>query len=68
MLTNHLKIIQYITDMAKQMNQMAHQAQSPFLALLLDMVVEEGQDIIKNAETCEDDSNATETRSHQSVE
>ncbi|WP_455482560.1 hypothetical protein V4P56_02855 [Bartonella sp. B35(2025)] len=68
MFINHLKIIQYITDMSKQMNQMARQARSPLLALLLDMVAKEGQSIINSAEALGEDSNSTMTHNHQSVE
>lgn len=46
-----LKIIRYITDMSRQMNVMASDADSPFLAFLLEMVTKEGQNILKNAET-----------------
>lgn len=47
----HLKIISYITDMSRQMNVMAADADSPFLAFLLAMVTKEGQTILKNAES-----------------
>lgn len=43
-----LKIIGYITDMSKQMNEMAMNVDSPFLAFLLDMATKEGQNILKN--------------------
>ncbi len=46
-----LKTIGYITDMSRQMKVMAAEANSPFLALLLAMVTKEGQTILKNAET-----------------
>ncbi|AQT42793.1 hypothetical protein BBC0178_013270 [Bartonella apihabitans] len=46
-----LKIIGYITDMSKQMNEMAINVDSPFLAFLLDMVAKEGQNILKNSES-----------------
>lgn len=68
MFINRLKVIQYITDMSKQMNQMARQAHSPLLALLLDMVVEEGQSIINSAEALGEDPNSTRTHNRQSVE
>ncbi|WP_455475366.1 hypothetical protein [Bartonella sp. B17] len=68
MFVNHLKIIQYITDMSKQMNVMARQARSPLLALLLDMAAKEGQNIINNAESLREDPNSTMTHNHQSVE
>ncbi|PIT70475.1 hypothetical protein [Bartonella tribocorum] len=68
MFINHLKVIQYITDMSKQMNQMAHQAHSPLLALLLDMVAKEGQSIINSAEVLGEDQDPTMTHNHQSVE
>lgn len=47
----HLKIISYITDMSRQMNVMAADADSPFLAFLLAMVTKEGQTILKNAKS-----------------
>ncbi|WP_455474877.1 hypothetical protein [Bartonella sp. B30(2025)] len=68
MFVNHLKVIQYITDMSKQMNVMARQARSPLLALLLDMAAKEGQSIINNAEALNDDQNSTMTHNHQRVE
>ncbi|WP_332065533.1 hypothetical protein [Bartonella sp. CB189] len=68
MFVNHLKVIQYITDMSKQMNLMARQTHSPLLALLLDMVAKEGQSIINSAETLREDSNSTMTHNRQSVE
>ncbi|WLT09583.1 hypothetical protein RAM19_05470 [Bartonella apihabitans] len=43
-----LKTIGYITDMSKQMNEMARNVDLPFLAFLLDMVAKEGQNILKN--------------------
>ncbi|CBI76473.1 protein of unknown function [Bartonella clarridgeiae 73] len=68
MFINHLKIIHYITDMSKQMSQMARQAHSPLLALLLDMVAEEGQSIINNAEALGEDPNSTMIHNRQSAE
>ncbi|WP_455481382.1 hypothetical protein V3564_03260 [Bartonella sp. B12(2025)] len=68
MFINHLKVIQYITDMSKQMNLMARQAHSPLLALLLDMVAKEGQSIINSAEALGEDPNSTMTHNHQGVE
>ncbi|WP_336279246.1 hypothetical protein [Bartonella sp. CB175] len=68
MFVNHLKVIQYITDMSKQMNLMARQTRSPLLALLLDMVAKEGQSIINSAEALREDPNSTMTHNHQSVE
>ncbi|WP_375618114.1 MULTISPECIES: hypothetical protein [unclassified Bartonella] len=68
MFINHLKVIQYITDMSKQMNQMARQAHSPLLALLLDMVAKEGQSIINSAEALGEDQDSTMTHNHQSAE
>ncbi|OPB31625.1 hypothetical protein [Bartonella sp. AR 15-3] len=68
MFIKHLKIIHYITDMSKQMSQMARQAHSPLLALLLDMVAEEGQSIINSAEALGEDPNSTMIRNHQSAE
>ncbi|WP_455477584.1 hypothetical protein [Bartonella sp. B41] len=68
MFINHLKIIQYITDMSKQMNQMARQARSPLLALLLDMAAKEGQSIINSAESLGEDKNSTMTHNHSNVE
>nr|CBI82186.1 hypothetical protein B11C_40041 [Bartonella schoenbuchensis R1] len=68
MLINRLKIIHYITDMSKQMSQMARQAHSPLLALLLDMVAKEGQSIINNSEGLGEDSTPTMTHNRQSVE
>ncbi|WP_336276905.1 hypothetical protein [Bartonella sp. CB178] len=68
MFVNHLKVIQYITDMSKQMNVMARQARSPLLALLLDMAAKEGQSIINSAESLGEDSDSTMTHNHQSVE
>lgn len=46
-----MKTIKYITDMSRQMNVMAANADSPFLAFLLDMVAKEGQNILKSAES-----------------
>ena len=43
-----VEIIGYIVDMSRQMNIMANNANSPFLAYLLEMVAKEGQHIIKN--------------------
>ncbi|WP_317993300.1 hypothetical protein [Bartonella gliris] len=68
MFINHLKVIQYITDMSEQMNQMARQARSPLLALLLDMVAKEGHSIINSAETLGEDPNSTMTHNHPGVE
>lgn len=50
------------------MNQMARQAHSPLLALLLDMVAEEGQSIINKAEALGEDSNPTMTHNHRNAE
>nr|CBI79352.1 hypothetical protein BAR15_120391 [Bartonella sp. AR 15-3] len=50
------------------MSQMARQAHSPLLALLLDMVAEEGQSIINSAEALGEDPNSTMIRNHQSAE
>lgn len=47
MLEDRAKVIAYITDMSRQMNAMAVKADMPFLAYLLDMVVKEGQNILK---------------------
>lgn len=44
-----LKTIGYITDMSRQMKVMAAELDSPFLALLLEMVAKEGQNILKDA-------------------
>ncbi len=49
-----LKIIGYITDMSKQMNEMATNVDSPFLAFLLDMVAKEGQNILKNNDSSQE--------------
>lgn len=46
---NRLKVIGYITDMSRQMNTMALNANVPFLAFLLDMVANEGQNMLKGA-------------------
>ncbi|MCT6871658.1 MAG: hypothetical protein M3Z70_07470 [Bartonella sp.] len=46
---NRLKVIGYITDMSRQMNTMALNANVPFLAFLLDMVAKEGQNMLKGA-------------------
>lgn len=46
-----LKTIGYITDMSRQMKVMAADVDSPFLAFLLEMVSKEGQNILKNADT-----------------
>ncbi|EJF88753.1 hypothetical protein [Bartonella tamiae] len=43
---NQTEIIGYITDMSKEMKIMANAARSPFLAYLLDMVSQEGQNIL----------------------
>jgi len=43
-----VEIIGYIVDMSLQMNIMANNANSPFLAYLLEMVAKEGQYIMKN--------------------
>ncbi|MBH9988523.1 MULTISPECIES: hypothetical protein [Bartonella] len=43
-----VKIIGYIVDMSLQMNIMANNVNSPFLAYLLEMVAKEGQHIMKN--------------------
>ncbi|MHC5307398.1 hypothetical protein [Bartonella sp. LJL80] len=45
---NRLKVVGYIADMSRQMNKMALNAQMPFLAFLLEMVVNEGQDMLKS--------------------
>jgi len=49
-----LKIIGYITDMSKQMNEMAINVDSPFLAFLLDMVAKEGQNILKHNDSSQE--------------
>ncbi|EYS91928.1 hypothetical protein X471_00205 [Bartonella bacilliformis str. Heidi Mejia] len=68
MLIDHLKVIRYITDMSKQMSHMAYQAHSPLLALLLDMVAKEGQNIINNNEALGEDSKSTVTHNRRSAE
>nr|CBI77879.1 hypothetical protein BARRO_50228 [Bartonella rochalimae ATCC BAA-1498]CBI80932.1 hypothetical protein B11C_110543 [Bartonella sp. 1-1C] len=50
------------------MSQMARQAHSPLLALLLDMAAEEGQSIINSSEALGEDPKSTMIRNRQSAE
>lgn len=68
MYIHHLKVIHYITDMSKQMSHMACRADSPLLALLLDMVAKEGESILNDTKTLENNENSTKKHNHRNVE
>ncbi|WP_412057858.1 hypothetical protein [Bartonella sp. DGB2] len=51
MKADRLQLIGYIVDMSEELKEMARQSQSPLLALLLEMVAQEGRDILESVVT-----------------